>query len=130
MNLPMQSIFHAKAEVANSAGYSNIRMFAVTTQKSNVEEDDLIGGHWDGWYTPDNVTQLNKFSAVCFLFARSMTDRLSTAGEPKRVFGLITSDWNATPIEAWMGPDALDACNTPPKNDGTKNDFAATLLKS
>ena len=62
MNWPMQSIFDAEEEVANSAGYSNIRMFDVTTQQSAVEEDDLIGGHWDGWYTPDNVTQLNKFS--------------------------------------------------------------------
>ena len=36
------------------------RMFDVTTQQSDVEEDDLIGGHWDGWYTPDNAGQLNK----------------------------------------------------------------------
>ena len=60
MNWPMQSIFDAEAEVANSAGYDNIRMFDVTTQQSDVEEDDLIGGHWDGWYTPDNAGQLNK----------------------------------------------------------------------
>ena len=46
-----------------------------------------------------------------------MTDRLSPAGEPRRVFGLIASDWGGTRVEAWMGPDALDACNTPP-NDG------------
>ena len=33
-------------------------------------------------------TWLNPFSAVCFLFARSMTDRLSSSGEKKRVFHL------------------------------------------
>ena len=121
MNWNMNQIFDAEEEVANSAGYTNIRMFDVTTQQSDLEEDDLVGGHWDGWYTPDNAAQLNKFSAVCFLFARSMTDRLSPAGERKRVFGLIASDWGGTRVEAWMSRDALDACNVPPNNDGSQN---------
>jgi len=121
MDWTMANIFNATEEVANSASYTNIRMFAVSTQQSDVEENDLIGGHWDGWYTPDDASKLNQFSSVCFLFARSMTDRLSPAGETKRVFGLIDSNWGGTRIEAWMSQDALDACNIPPNNDGSAN---------
>ena len=121
MHWTMSGIFNATEEVANSAGYTNIRMFAVDEQLSDMEEDDLIEGHWDGWYTPDDSAKLKQFSAVCFLFARSMTDRLSPAGETKRVFGLIDSNWGGTRIEAWMSQDALDACNIAPNNDGSKN---------
>ena len=121
MDREMSSIFNATEEVANSAGYTNIRMFAISEQKSNTEQDDLTGDHWDGWYMPDNATILNTFSAVCFLFARSMTDRLSPAGESRRVFGLIDSNWGGTRIEPWMSKDALDTCNIPPNTDDGKN---------
>ena len=124
MNWPMSDIYNATEEVANSASYTNIRMFQIYEQQSDEEEDDLVGGlggQWDGWYTPDNASRLKQFSAVCFLYARSMTDRLSPSGESKRVFGLIDSNWGGTRVEAWMSQDALDACNVPPNNDGSKN---------
>ena len=115
MNWPMSSIFNATEEVANSAAYTNIRFFQVNDQESTEEEDDLIeGGKWDEWDTPDIAARLNTFSAVCFLFARSMTDRLSPSGEERRVFGLIDASWGGTRIEAWMSQDALDACDIEP----------------
>ena len=122
MNWPMQSIFNATEEVANSATYTNIRFFIVADQESTEEEDDLIGGgKWDEWNTPDVASRLNPFSAVCFLFARSMTDRLSPSGEEKRVFGLIDASWGGTRIEAWMSQDALDACNVEPNVEPDDN---------
>ena len=121
MDYKMSQLDNAEEEVANSASYTNIKMFSVNPRQSDVEEDDLTGQHWPGWYTPDDESRLMEFSAVCFLFARSMTDRLSPAGESKRVFGLIDSNWGGTRIEAWMSQDALDACNVPPNNDGTQN---------
>ena len=116
MNWPMQSIFNATEEVANSASYTNIRFFVAGEQESTEEQDDLPeGGKWDEWNTPDAASKLNALSAVCFLFARSMTDRLSpSGGEEKRVFGLIQASWGGTRIEAWMSQDALDACNVEP----------------
>ena len=69
--------------------------------------------------------RLNPFSAVCFLFARSMTDRLSPEGENKRVFGLIHSSWSGNSrIESFMSQDALDACSVEPNvepGDGSHN---------
>ena len=101
-------------------------MFSVNPQESSEEEDDLIeGGRWDSWDTPDVENRLNPFSAVCFLFARSMTDRLSPAGDDRRVFGLIHSSWTGNSrIEAWMSQDALDACDIEPNvepGDGSHN---------
>ena len=89
MHFSMQNIFNATEEVANSANYTNIRMFSVNPQESSEEEDDLIeGGRWDSWDTPDVENRLNPFSAVCFLFARSMTDRLSPAGDDRQTSNL------------------------------------------
>jgi sialate O-acetylesterase len=44
-------------------------------------------------------------SAVCFLFAREISDK---AGVP---LGMIHSSFGGTPIEAWSSPDALDRYN-------------------
>ena len=126
MHMGMQNIFNATEEVANSAGYTNIRMFTANMQDSSEEQDDLIeGARWDSWDTPDLASRLNPFSAVCFLFARSMTNRLSPAGEDKRVFGLIHSSWSGNSrIESFMSQDALDACNVEPNvesGDGSHN---------
>ena len=126
MHMGMQNIFNATEEVANSASYTNIRMVTANMQDSSEEQDDLIeGARWDSWDTPDLANRLNPFSAVCFLFARSMTDRLSPAGEDKRVFGLIHSSWSGNSrIESFMSQDALDACNVEPNvepGDGSHN---------
>ena len=54
-----------------------------------------------------------------------MTDRLSPAGEERRVFGLIHSSWSGNArIESFMSQDALDACNVEPNvesGDGSHN---------
>merc|ERR1712117_851639 len=42
MNWPMQNIFDAEAEVANSAGYDNIRMFDVTTSDCCVVTSNIL----------------------------------------------------------------------------------------
>ena len=115
MDWPMHKIFNETEEIANSAPYTNIRYFQVNNQESTEEEDDLIdGGRFDAWNTADEANRLDSLSAVCFLFARSMTDRLSPSGEEKRVFGLIDATWGGTRIEAWMSQDALDACDIEP----------------
>ena len=58
MNWPMQSIFNATEEVANSASYTNIRFFVADYQESMEEQDDLPeGGKWDEWNTPDAASR-------------------------------------------------------------------------
>ena len=56
-----------------------------------------------------------------------MTDRLNPTGEDENhVFGLISSAWGGTFIEAWSSPDALNACGTPPHEnpDSPQNSFS------
>ena len=109
---PMYAMYNGTEEIADSASYTNIRMYQANLETSPNEEDDLIGGGWGGWYNAAEASKLRTFSAVCFLFARQMTDRLG--GDKKKVFGLIQSAWGGTRIEAWSSQDALDACNIPP----------------
>ena len=109
---PMYAMYNGTEEIANSSSYTNIRMYQANLNTSTNEEDDLIGGGWGGWYTPDVTSKLRSFSAVCFLFARELTDKLG--GEQKKVFGLIQSAWGGTRIEAWSSKDALNSCNIPP----------------
>ena len=77
MEWNMNNIFNATEEIANSASYTNIRMYKANLFTSEVEEDDLVGGGWGGWYSPDDPNSLGQFSAVCFLYARSLTDRMA-----------------------------------------------------
>ena len=119
---PMYAIYNATEEIADSASYTNIRMYQANLRTSPNEEDDLIGGGWGGWHTPDEASKLRTFSAVCFFFARHMTDKLG--GDKKKVFGLIQSAWGGTKIEAWSSQDALNRCNIIPnieEGNQTKN---------
>ena len=99
----MNNIFNATEEIANSATYTNIRMFKANLFTSEVEEDDLVGGGWGGWYSPDDPNYLGQFSAVCFLYARSLTDRMAAQnGNGNYVFGLIDSAWGGTKVNIFV----------------------------
>jgi sialate O-acetylesterase len=113
MEWSMGGIFNATEEIAASAEYTNIRMYNIASMTSDTEQEDLINLSWDSWSDPSNTGRLSGFSAVCFLFARSISDRIG-----KRPFGLIGSNWGGTRIEPWMTPDSLDACAIPPNVDG------------
>ena len=99
MEWNMNNIFNATEEIADSATYTNIRMYKANLFTSEVEEDDLVGGGWGGWYSPDDPNYLGQFSAVCFLYARSLTDRMAAQnGNGDHVFGLIDSAWGGTKV--------------------------------
>ena len=55
MEWNMNSIFNATEEIADSASYTNIRMYKANLFTSEVEEDDLVGGGWGGWYSPGTL---------------------------------------------------------------------------
>ena len=111
----MVNIFNATEEIEASASYTNIRMYHVGHATAENPQDDIDSSEdWDGWYSAADSNQLKFFSAVCFLYARYMTDQL---GDPNKVFGLIESDWGGTRIEPWMSPEALEACDVPDNVD-------------
>ena len=115
MEWKMASIFNSTEEIAASADYTNIRMYHVGRATADTPQDDINAPEdWDGWYSAADSEKLTYFSAICFLYARYMTDQL---GDSNKVFGLIESDWGGTRIEPWMSPESLETCNVPDNID-------------
>ncbi len=104
-------------------------MYKANLVTATEEQDDLVGGGWGGWYTPDDSERLSQFSAVCFLTARSVTDMLGN-DNGRRVIGLIHSAWGGTRIEAWSSEDALNSCNVPPNGNGENQNDDHALWNS
>jgi sialate O-acetylesterase len=88
---------NAAAEAA-AASYPVIRQFKVGHQASLTPAGDA-GGEWKVC-SPETVGQ---FTAVGYFFARDLADRLNVP------IGIINCTWASTPLESWMGADALAA---------------------
>jgi sialate O-acetylesterase len=86
---------NAAAEIA-AARYPSIRHFKVG-RKASAEPADKVNGVWTMCF-PESV---GSFTAVGYFFARDLTERLNIP------IGLINCTWAGTPIESWMGPEAL-----------------------
>ena len=109
--------------IASFSSYTNIKMFLVNHAISTTPKDDIISG-WNKWYGPDNVGKLAEFSAVCFLYAKEVTDVLGS----DYVFGLIGSTWGGTRIETWSSPDALKSCNVGPNIEKRRPELSNSYL--
>ena len=76
----MTGIDNRTEEVAASQSYTNIRMFRIGLATSDTEEEDLVSERdgWSEWASPatEEGDRLMDFSAVCFLFARGISDPL------------------------------------------------------
>ena len=87
-------------------------MFRAGETPSDQPENDLIflRDYWDEWVDPTTDgwkygKYLLDFSAICFLFARGMSEHLGN-----KPLGLIASSYAGTRIEAWSPPETLDTC--------------------
>lgn len=103
MEFRMGSIYNATEEIDYSRSYTDIRFTKVnhgTAEKSDDTWDIDLAHPW----SDSKSNNLNAFSAVCYLYARNIYDKL---GIP---LGLIESNWGGTHIESWMSPGMLDAC--------------------
>ena len=71
----MSQIANADQEIADSIGYTNIRFYEISRNTADTEQDDLMeNGGWDSWEDTTNQDRLGQFSAVCFLYAREISD--------------------------------------------------------
>ena len=87
-------------------------MFRVGQGPSFQPEDDLIFTRdgWTEWVDPTTEgwkygNFIMDFSAICFLFARGMSDHLGN-----KPIGLISPSYAGTHIEAWSPPETLQTC--------------------
>ena len=88
-------------------------MIRIGELTSSQPEDDIISLRdlWTEWIDPTTDgwkygKYLLDFSAICFLFARGMSDHLGN-----KPLGLIASSYAGTRIEAWSPPETLKACD-------------------
>ena len=72
----MGQIFNSSQEIEASAGFTNIRMFKLALMTSETAQDDLIKLDWDSWSDSTDASRLSDFSAVCYLFARKISQEL------------------------------------------------------
>ena len=104
MDFGMSGILDSEAEVANSAGYGDVRFVKLNPMTASEDMSDIWGGLSLPWSKPEDKTRLNSFSAVCFLYGRHLYDELQVP------IGLIQSAWGGTPVEPWCPEEALASC--------------------
>jgi sialate O-acetylesterase len=109
MQMAVTDIFNGSVEIANAGNYPKIRLFTgyLTQAYSPQEEPLFIALQWSV-ASPTSVGGPSFIftSAVCWLYGRMIYAAL---GEIP--IGLLSTPWPGTPIEAWMPPQALEACN-------------------
>ena len=77
MEKGMGYITNAKREMALSAHYNSIRFYKAFHNAAAAEQDDLMNsGGWKSWENPSNQGKLAVFSAVCFLYAREISNKI------------------------------------------------------
>ena len=117
MEYNMGAVLDSENEIASSVGYDDVRFAKVNYMTASEEMTDIWGGLSIPWSQPSSINQLAGFSAVCFLFGRTLYDTLpETLGEPVPI-GLIESAWGGTNVESWCDEAALASCGVPPSPD-------------
>lgn len=87
------------AEEVNSSTNSDIRLFAVTPNKSTETVDDVVLTTTNGW-SEARPQVVRGFSAVGYFFARELNMRYDVP------VGIIQSCMGGTPIHTWL-PDSV-----------------------
>ncbi|NXK14322.1 SIAE acetylesterase, partial [Herpetotheres cachinnans] len=124
MAMTVLQIANASSELAATARYPYVRVFAAAPARSNIELEDLerIDLLWS-IPTAENLGHGNftYFSAVCWLLGRYLYEALQYP------IGLVEAAWGGTPIEAWSSRRALQACGFPEDTGRTGLVFCTPL---
>lgn len=92
---PDQPINNSNDFIAESDN-DNIRMFTVKLASMDTPQDTCVGK----WAVASTAT-VGKFSAVGYLYARQLQQRL------KVPVGIIASSWSSSRIEPWMSKETI-----------------------
>ena len=108
-------------EMEDAEKYTNIRFYHTQDMAASEPQEDLsiMRTGWDRWADPLSEwpegtewsgghwpKPLGDISAICFLFARELSDHLGN-----KPLGLVASAFPGTRIDAWAPPEALKECN-------------------
>merc|ERR1712018_494687 len=114
----MEQIFNATQEMEYSRTYTDIRFTRVPLEEANDPDDALDINLMHDWTDPSDEYNLSKMSAVCFLYARHIYDKLQIP------LGLIDSAYGGTPVESWSSLEMLDVCGLA-KDEPRENDLGS-----
>lgn len=126
MSMPIKGFRNQPIEGSNdlliNAKNPRIRLFQVNRQFSDQAQFDVKARPWE----EADVESVNEMSAVGYLFARIIQERLDVP------VGIIHTSWGGTRIEAWMSAPSLQnfsSVKVPAPGDGTKlNQNSAAAL--
>ena len=109
MELPLSYVLGGADEIA-TADRPNWRFFRVPHTPSATPQTDMIEADPDtkmpAKWLVSNSTNAAKFSAVCYLTAKHISEMLWSDAP----FGLIWASWGGTRVEAWAPPASKEAC--------------------
>jgi sialate O-acetylesterase len=111
MQFAMPKIENATQEIQMANNYPTIRFFTFgqnTSSKAPLNDLQTIR---QKWCVASNTTiaggsGFSYFSAVCWIFGRTIFDKLGG----KVPLGLVSSNWGGTPVEHWSPPDSFASC--------------------
>ena len=99
--------------------FPTIRFFSVGHRTASPTPLKDLQTVWEPWQVASNTTLdkdfgpghtlFSTFSAVCWLFGKELSERLSPTGEVP--IGLISNNWGGTKVEVWTPKTAYPACN-------------------
>ena len=76
MAFVLKNIYNAKEEIEYSRAYTNIRYTKVLLESLETPNDTLDINLYHKWTDPMDERNLDYFSAVCFLFARNIYEKI------------------------------------------------------
>ncbi|XP_072014238.1 sialate O-acetylesterase-like [Amphiura filiformis] len=125
MAMTVRQAMNSTAELAASVHYPNVRVLSVKRVESYIPYYDLnsTSSLYHPWAkaNPDSlgakaIRNYRYFSAVCWFYGRDLHDTY------KVPMGMISTNFDATPVPAWSSPDVMNYCvENAKKADVTKS---------
>ena len=124
----------AEALAADDPRYATIRVLTTGAQPRGPPQPPDFTGLQQPWVRASNATVF-EFSAMCWLFARALTDAWLAAGAAPIPLGLISDNIGGTGIALWASNATLTACGGPayqpaaPNPNPSDGDLYASLIR-
>ncbi|KAL1526580.1 hypothetical protein AB1Y20_015287 [Prymnesium parvum] len=119
MEFAMPAVANASYERQRANDFPTIRFFSVGHRTASLTPLKDLQTVWEPWQVASNMsinrdfspghTLFSTFSAVCWLFGRELSEKLSPTGEVP--IGLISNNWGGTKVEVWAPADSYASCN-------------------
>lgn len=123
MEFAMPADANASAEIAAADAYPHIRIFSVGHRTSSATPLRDLQTVWEPWQVASRATIAKDFtphshlfatfSAVCWHFGKSLSDRLAARGSVVPL-GLVSNNWGGTKLEMWAPATVFDECGVSP----------------